>query len=126
MWNAERSFASPLGYGGKTDLYSQQWVIDVKTKDGNLEDAKTWDDHALQLAAYRHGLGVQSARCGDQQRQADDPGHGSTRPVAVRAASAAFPGVAPLVIASEARPDRPRARHRRTDGPHRAALVPRN
>ena len=64
-WSAERSFASPLGYGGKTDLHCLQWVIDVKTKDGDVTQDKmtTYDEHAMQAAAYRHGLGYQNARC---------------------------------------------------------------
>jgi hypothetical protein len=60
-WRAERSFAHALGYGGKTDLHSDQWVIDVKTKDGELPD-KLYDEHVMQLAAYRHGLGIPAAR----------------------------------------------------------------
>jgi transposase len=63
VWSAERSFAHPLGYGGKTDLHSAQWVLDFKSKDG-IEDAKVYDDHAMQLAAYRRGLNVPNARCG--------------------------------------------------------------
>jgi hypothetical protein len=63
-WSAERSFAHQLGYGGKTDLHSDEWVVDIKTKDGDLTDVEVYDDHALQLAAYRRGLGKDSARCG--------------------------------------------------------------
>ncbi len=62
-WSPERSFAHPLGYGGKTDLHSQEWVIDYKTKDG-IEGSKLWDNHLMQLAAYRRGLGVNQARAG--------------------------------------------------------------
>lgn len=61
-WSAERSFAHELGYGGKTDLHSSDWVVDIKTKD-NLE-GDLYDEHFMQLAAYRHGLGVKDARCG--------------------------------------------------------------
>jgi hypothetical protein len=64
-WRAEQSFAHPLGFGGKVDLRaSSLFVADVKTKEFN-EDAelKAWDEHALQLAAYREGLGMPSARC---------------------------------------------------------------
>lgn len=69
QWSAERSFAHPLGYGGKTDLHSPEWVVDVKTKDGDLVDApngnKLYDEHTMQLAAYRLGLGLPlTARCG--------------------------------------------------------------
>jgi hypothetical protein len=62
-WNSERSFAHPLGYGGKTDLWSFQWVIDFKGKEGELPD-KLYDEHEMQLAAYRRGVGVVNARCG--------------------------------------------------------------
>lgn len=64
VWSAERSFASPLGYGGKVDLHSDEWVIDLKTKDGDLSKVEVYDDHALQLSAYRRGLKVDKARCG--------------------------------------------------------------
>jgi len=60
-WYAERSFAHPLGFGGKTDLHSSEWVIDIKTKDG--EATTLYDEHLMQLAAYRLGLGV-TGRCG--------------------------------------------------------------
>lgn len=63
IWSAERSFFCSLGYGGKTDLHSPEWVIDVKTKDG-VPDGKLYDEHLMQLAAYRYGLGVHGARCG--------------------------------------------------------------
>lgn len=64
-WSAERSFAHPHGFGGKCDLSAPEWVIDFKTKEfGPSEALKTWDEHAMQLAAYREGLGVPGARCG--------------------------------------------------------------
>ncbi len=65
-WSAERSFASRIGYGGKTDLHSSVWTIDVKSKDGDpTEDVpKLYDEHLMQLAAYRVGLGTPLARCG--------------------------------------------------------------
>jgi hypothetical protein len=63
-WTAERSFASALGYGGKVDLSSSIAVLDFKTKEfGPDDDLKTWDEHAMQLAAYRHGLEMPQARC---------------------------------------------------------------
>lgn len=63
IWSAERSFAHALGYGGKTDLHSDEWVIDIKTKD-SLDNVEIYDEHVMQLAAYRRGLGVYEARCG--------------------------------------------------------------
>lgn len=63
-WVAEKSFAHVLGFGGKVDLHSRNFVIDFKTKEFD-EDTKleAYDEHAMQLAAYREGLGVQGARC---------------------------------------------------------------
>lgn len=63
-WCAESSFAHPLGFGGKCDLSSKGWVIDFKTKEFAADaDLSTWDEHAMQLAAYREGLGLHKARC---------------------------------------------------------------
>lgn len=61
---AEHSFAHPDRFGGKVDWHSQFHLLDFKTKD-RIEDGKqlAWDEHAMQLAAYRHGLGIGSARC---------------------------------------------------------------
>ncbi len=63
-WLPERSFAHPLGYGGKCDLHSWAWVIDYKSKEFNEDNPpKLWDEHPMQLAAYRRGLRVDNARC---------------------------------------------------------------
>lgn len=57
-WLPEKSFCSPLGYGGKVDLHSQNAVIDFKTKDfGPGDKVVAYDDQIMQLDAYRHGLG---------------------------------------------------------------------
>lgn len=62
-WIAERSFGHVMGFGGKCDLHSQSWVIDFKTKEfGPDDELKTWDEHAMQLAAYRRGLGIADAK----------------------------------------------------------------
>jgi hypothetical protein len=66
-WIAERAFGHSHGFGGKCDLHCTAGdgiVVDVKTKeftDPNKVDA--YDDHLMQLAAYRVGLGVPKARC---------------------------------------------------------------
>lgn len=65
-WVAERSFAHDLGFGGKSDLFCQEIpaVVDIKSKDftdPNKVDA--YDEHMMQLAAYRVGLGVHKAVC---------------------------------------------------------------
>jgi hypothetical protein len=63
-WIAERSFGHELGFGGKVDLHCPTAVVDVKTKEfapGDKVDG--YDEHLMQLAAYRIGLGVPEARC---------------------------------------------------------------
>ncbi len=68
-WICERSFAHEMGFGGKCDLFSDVGdglVVDIKTKDFNEETmskVKPYDEHMMQLAAYRVGLGVPNARC---------------------------------------------------------------
>lgn len=63
-WTPEKSFANPMGFGGKVDLSSSAFVCDFKTKEFDADsDLKTWDEHAQQLAAYRQGLGIPQARC---------------------------------------------------------------
>ena len=62
MWMPEKSFCSPLGYGGKVDLHSKSVVVDFKTKDFGPDDKVcAYDDQIMQLDAYRHGLGYPSA-----------------------------------------------------------------
>ncbi len=63
-WYAENSFASELGFGGKVDLFSKEWVIDYKTKDFTkdcMNKKFSYDEHILQLCAYRLGLGLPKA-----------------------------------------------------------------
>lgn len=63
-WKAERTFACDLGFGGKVDLSCRTAVLDFKTKEfDTTAELKTWDEHCMQLGAYRHGLGLTSARC---------------------------------------------------------------
>ncbi len=63
VWEAEKSFSHPLGFGGKVDLNSDAVVLDFKTKEFKPDDKlQTWDEHAMQLAAYREGLMVPDAR----------------------------------------------------------------
>jgi hypothetical protein len=63
LWSSEKSFARD-GYGGKCDLHNENHVIDLKTTDKDLATIKTWDEHSWQLSSYRHGLGVEGAKCG--------------------------------------------------------------
>ena len=70
-WLVERSFSSHLGFGGKVDLhcvpdsYAPHGIVaDVKTKEFGPDDkVDAYDEHLLQLAAYRDGLGIPNARC---------------------------------------------------------------
>jgi hypothetical protein len=66
-WHCEESFAHELGYGGKCDMYNAEGdgiVIDIKTKDfSDLSKPMWYDEHMLQLAAYREGLRMPAARC---------------------------------------------------------------
>jgi hypothetical protein len=63
FWNCEKSFAHPLGYAGKCDLYSEEGiVVDFKTKE-SLKNAAVYDEHILQLSAYAHGFNMPDARC---------------------------------------------------------------
>ena len=81
-WVAEGSFASPLGYGGKVDLYCKPSltapvgiVLDAKTKEfGPDDDIVAYDEHLLQLAAYRYGLGLPHARCANVFASVSNPG----------------------------------------------------
>lgn len=54
---AEKSFASPLGYGGKVDLHGPTYVVDFKTK-ATLAKCEAYDEYGMQLEAYRIGLGL--------------------------------------------------------------------
>jgi len=65
QWLCERSFADPIGFGGKVDLYSEGGVvIDTKSKDFGPDDkVDAYDEHLMQLAAYRFGLKLYEARC---------------------------------------------------------------
>jgi hypothetical protein len=76
-WKPERSFACQIGFGGKVDLSSKVGaVVDFKTKDfGPDNTMKTWDEHAMQLAAYRFGLGMPSARCAICYVSVSHPGY---------------------------------------------------
>lgn len=74
-WHTESAFASNLGYGGKVDLHRDGIVLDAKSKDfaeGDKIDA--YDEQLMQLAAYRHGLGLPNARCANVFVSRNNPG----------------------------------------------------
>ena len=39
-----------------------EFVIDVKTKAGDGVGSVVWEEHMMQIAAYRQGLGIPKAR----------------------------------------------------------------
>jgi hypothetical protein len=70
-WISEKSFGHPLGYGGRVDLMAKPingqgtgFVVDFKTKETDLDKVDVYFEHELQLASYREGLGMPTARCG--------------------------------------------------------------
>lgn len=65
-WITEKAFVHSMGFAGKCDIHSLEWVVDYKTKN----DATKWkpgkmaySEMCQQLAAYRVGLGLHNARC---------------------------------------------------------------
>ncbi len=68
-WKTEKSFSHKLGYGGKCDAHkgcehSGKFVADFKTKDFCENTLPLiYDNHHMQLAAYREGFGMPEARC---------------------------------------------------------------
>ena len=63
-WVSERSFCHDLGFGGKLDLHTEGFVLDVKSKEFGPDDSiAAYDEHLMQLAAYRVGIGQPEARC---------------------------------------------------------------
>jgi len=63
-WISEQSFCHPQGFGGKVDLHCKIAVVDIKTKAfGPQDDPQGYDEHLMQLSAYRSGLILPNARC---------------------------------------------------------------
>lgn len=65
-WINEESFVHPMGFAGKVDAHTQLWCLDWKSK--NTSDKwkpgkMAYPEMAMQLAAYRVGLGLDNARC---------------------------------------------------------------
>jgi len=67
VWISERSFSHEFGFGGKCDLFcagTLNAVVDIKTKEFvDPKKVEGYDEHLMQLAAYRVGLGIPMARC---------------------------------------------------------------
>lgn len=63
---SEKSFAHGLGFGGKCDVHMRMpWIVaDYKCKDFDENKLPgVYDNHAMQLAAYREGFDIGTARC---------------------------------------------------------------
>lgn len=77
-WSTEKSFASKLGYGGKIDLHTlddEGIFIDFKTKEfDSIEQVATFDEHHMQLAAYREGMEKPKALCANVFVSVSKPG----------------------------------------------------
>jgi hypothetical protein len=79
-WSVEKAFAHPEGFGGKVDLHSRDGdgvVIDFKTKQftkDTIDKVVGYDEHCMQLAAYRAGLNLPKARCANVFVSVTEPG----------------------------------------------------
>lgn len=79
-WAVEKSFAHNKGFGGKIDLHTRDnegVVIDFKTKAftrENMDKIAGYDEHCMQLAAYRMGLDLPTARCANVFVSVTEPG----------------------------------------------------
>jgi hypothetical protein len=65
-WIAEKPCAHPAGFGTKSDLHCSDYVLDFKGSEFTEAEAptlKTWDEHAMQLAATREALQKPHAEC---------------------------------------------------------------
>ena len=74
----EKAFAHELGFGGKVDLFSKEGngvVLDVKSKEfSDPTKVQGFDEHMMQLAAYRMGLDLPDARCANVFVSVTNPG----------------------------------------------------
>lgn len=75
-WVPEKSFGHSLGFGGKVDLYSEDIILDFKTKSATADFEKDlgYPEHCMQLAAYRIGLGMPKAKCYNLFISTETPG----------------------------------------------------
>jgi hypothetical protein len=68
QFQPEKAFAHELGFGGKLDLFTSEYnkglVIDIKTKEfSDPSKVVGYDEHMMQLAAYRVGVDLPDADC---------------------------------------------------------------
>ena len=74
----EKAIAHEFGFGGKVDLFSREGngvVLDVKSKEfSDPTKVQGFDEHMMQLAAYRMGLDLPDARCANVFVSVTNPG----------------------------------------------------
>ena len=73
----EKSFGHEMGFGGKVDLHAPGVVLDIKSKEftsSTIDKVEAYDEHMMQLAAYRVGLGMPEARCANVFASVTEPG----------------------------------------------------
>lgn len=75
IWIPEKAFASDHGFGGKVDLCCESAVLDIKSKEFSPDKLPAgFDEHLMQLAAYRVGLGIPNAVCANVFVSVTHPG----------------------------------------------------
>jgi len=63
VWSTEKTFSHPLGFGGKVDLFCEDVIIDIKTKEFGKDSLPgAYDEQLWQLSAYKFGLWLPEAR----------------------------------------------------------------
>lgn len=81
-WIAELSFSHKLGFGGKIDLNCGVHldspcgiILDAKSKEFGADDkVEAFEEHLMQLAAYRNGMNLPKARCANVFVSSTHPG----------------------------------------------------
>lgn len=77
LWAPERSFAHPLGFGGKCDLHTKAGMIAIDFKGKDFSDpaeCKQYDEHLMQGAAYLQGFGIYPGRFANVFFSRNNPG----------------------------------------------------
>lgn len=59
---AEHCFAHRDGFGGKTDFWQDDTIIDFKSKETIDGKKLAWAQHAIQIGTYAYGLGIERPR----------------------------------------------------------------
>ncbi len=77
-WEPELSFSHSSGFGGKCDLQfkgGNGTILDFKTKSAeDFSKVKPYQEHCMQLVAYREGFNLPKAECFNLFISANQPG----------------------------------------------------